>query len=172
MNPKPLSHCMIPLLFCIVLSESLGCKGPKGDSGPTGPQGPSDRQVILVIGSFSAISTIATDTTWQTGDTLRTILPRFNILNYIGVDSVVFVALVGSQTDSVLCSVRLFNLTDAVPIDSTQISNQGPGFAFVHTRNILNLLPRREITLAVQIKGNLLGRLIQANQFTLYLFRP
>jgi hypothetical protein len=167
-------------LFYVVLLPLvllLACKGPKGDQGLTGPhgemgtQGSFDKQIRLNVGAPVGIDLIPIDTLWHNGDTLYHTMSRFNKAYYVNVDSVIFETLAGSFTDTTTCFVRLFNLTDRIPIDSSVVSVDGPGFKFVHTGNIFKYLPEKEIILGIQVRTNNIGREIYSNQFALYLYR-
>ena len=167
----------------------VGCEGPQGDVGPTGPkgdngvqgiQGPpgsngengvSDKQIRLDVGASFGIGVLSTDTLWHTSDTLYHTLFRFNKENYIGVDSILFEALVGTYNNAGLCSVRLINLTDNIPLQSSTISSMGPGFAIKYSVNIYNELPKKEISIGIQTKSGTSGVEIYSNRFSLYLFR-
>lgn len=153
-----------------------GAQGPSGATGPTGLQGPSgldgvsDKQIRLSF-SQAGIDLIPNDTLWHTADSLSCCLRRFKKSNYPNVDSIVFETFAGSYADVVTCSVRLYNLTDGIPIASSTVSASGPGYAFVWTGNIINALPDKEITLGIQTKSDKAGKEVYSNRFTLYLFR-
>ena len=108
-------------------------------------------------------------------------LYKFNISNYPGVDSVVFMAFLGTDDSNTTCSVELFNKTDNVPInDSILESNRyvggnpaNPPYEMKQTGNIYNdLPPNKEITLTFRIKSETEGvSVLTGFRCYLYLYK-
>jgi hypothetical protein len=89
-------------------------------------------------------------------------LYNFNISNYPGVDSVVFIAFLGTYDINSKCFIELFNKTDNVPINNSILEsnrfvadNPGqPPYEMKQTGNIYHDLPKnKEITLTYRIKS-------------------
>jgi len=105
-------------------------------------------------------------------------LYNFNINNYPGVDSVVFIAFLGTNDGSSKCFVELFNKTDNVPInnsilESNRFVGSGSGFPTPYemkqTGNLYNALPSKEITLTFRIKSETPGVQVSTG-FSCYLY--
>lgn len=87
---------------------------------------------------------------------------NFNISNYPGVDSVVFIAFLGTYDINSRCFVELFNKTDNVAINNSILESNryvadnpaNPPYEMKQTGNIYHDLPKnKEITLTFRIKS-------------------
>lgn len=182
MNTKGKWYIII-FLCAVSFFMVSSCKGPQGDIGPTGPQGEKgnpgengtpgdyDKQVRLDIGQAFGINYRPPDTLWHLSDTLSHTLFRFNKENYVNADSIIFECEAGSFDDTTMCYVRLYDLTDKVPVYSSEVFVTGSDFKIVSSGNIFSELPGKEITIGIETRTNMSGNSIYSDRFTLYLFR-
>jgi hypothetical protein len=86
-------------------------------------------------------------------------LIKFNKLDYANVDSITFVAsLVNSEPINHIAGINhayadLFNVTDNVSVNNSQVQSTSSDYIFVESRNIYHDLPNGEITLGVRLKS-------------------
>jgi hypothetical protein len=134
-----------------------------------------DKVTVLDFG-YSAGTTSANWSVAQYGIGLE--LYNFNIDNYPGVDSVVFVAFLGTYNTNSKCFVELFDKTDNIPINNSILESNrfvGPDagfpipFEMKQTGNIYHGLPHKVINLTFSIRSEIEG--IQAiTGFSCYLY--
>jgi hypothetical protein len=147
------------------------CNGLPGNNGNDGDG--FDKITILDFG-YNYGTTSSDWTVAQYGVGLD--LYNFNIDNYPGVDSVVFIAFLGTNDVNSKCFVELFNKTDNLPINNSILESNrfaGSGFPVPYemkqTGNIYNDLPRKEITLTFRIKSETAGVQVHTG-FSCYLY--
>jgi hypothetical protein len=154
----PIKLACILSALCALLYIAPGCKKTTNITEPINVtvvrdtilivDSPLDKQIMLYLPEPDG----NLDTTWTAGNFN---IYHFNKANYTGVDSVIFMAnpnVVGDTTN--YSQVRLFDLTDSVPIGgSTLSSNTTSQKVFLQTGNIYNALPNKEITLTIEIRG-------------------
>lgn len=144
----------ISILFCILLLNN-SCKKDNDVQ--------LDKQVRLEFGNFSQSFYISTgDTSWQLIKYSDCILINFNKTNYAEIKSIIFSASIFSNDTSNYCNVELYDLTNNISIQNSQIkSNQklNNGYAtFIESSDILNSLPDETIDLALRIKSSELDK--------------
>ena len=164
------------LLFITILLLINGCKGTKGDQGLTGPkgdsgiQGPpgsngnSDKEIRFYISSNIGISSTQG---WLYSNPSFGII-KFNINNYVDVDSVVMVSFLQTSDSSANCIFELYNLTDSTFISESQIVCNSFQGRWMQSQNIYHYLPLKEITLVPFIKSGKDG--VQVTSISAYLF--
>ena len=165
-------HTTLALSFSLLLL--LACKGKQGDQGPTGLPGASDKQIEFSFGSGFASS----DTAWSTTNAFFNVY-HFNSDNYVGIDSAVLNAIVGSSDIAVNGPAELFDLTHNLPIagsalsghDTTKIAGTITSGSWVGSTNIYTKLPSGDVTLAMRYKSARQGTLVYVSIPTLYLYR-
>jgi hypothetical protein len=116
---------------------------------PSGMQ-VGDKQIRIEIGE-SNVGTYATD--WFIIEFQTFHLIKFNKHNYANVDSITFVPSMYTSSSSNKVYVELFNLTDNVPIGNTLLTSNTNEWIFKESGNIYDLLPDKEITLAIRLKS-------------------
>ncbi len=100
-------------------------------------------------------------------------LIKFDIRNYIGVDSAVFISDLYVSNTSNNALLELYNVTDNVIINNTQLSSNqvSTGRIFVSTGNILSNLPEKEITLGISFSSETNGEFAASGIPYLFLYR-
>lgn len=103
-------------------------------------------------------------------------LSDFDIQNYVGVDSVVLfsnLSILSSYNSNSTAFMELYNKTDEVSIDNSEISsNQDVNTAdFIRSNNIFSNLPTKAVDLGVRIKSDINGAPISAGSQFLVLYR-
>ncbi len=151
------------LLTVIFFLSIIGCNHFVG---PQGEQGPYDKQVRLEI---KINSRGFQDTTWQ-GENYQGLM-KFNVDHFIGVDSVVFICELCTKEDTTKCMARLFNSTDNTPIFSSYIETYSTEYEWVESGNIFQELPKKEITLTIQVKSSNMGSDVTQGWAYLILYR-
>lgn len=140
--------------------------------------GSYDKVTILGFGYGNG----TTSTAWTLSPhSLSLDLVNFNIGNYTGADSVVFVAFLGTHQSGNKCFVELFNKTDNLSINnslliSDQLVSSGnpQPYQLRQTGNILKDLPKKEITLSYRIRSEAQGVLVSTAAGTccyLYIYK-
>jgi hypothetical protein len=120
-------------------------------NGQSGTNGSSDRVIILTL--FSSSSSYGTSS--PTGVIHPAVLVKFFKRNYVGVDSIKFVANPLVTDASTLGMVQLYDVTDSVPIaNSTLTTNITTPGRFLESNNVFSFLPEKEITLGVRLLVN------------------
>ena len=156
---------MLFLSILILIIPLNNCTGPEGPAGPPGKDATMEKQIRL---TFEL-------TTWGVPyDSVYTILsccsiPKFNITNYLDVDSVVFFAYISAEGENNYCIVDLFNLTDSIAIKNSLLKTNLDG-EYVETGNIYNNLPKKEIDLAIRIRSSYYNTESHVNIGHAYLF--
>lgn len=117
----------------------------------------ADKQVRLVIGG-NGLNTRSTE--WELSQYQTFHLIKFNKLDYANVDSITFVPSMSILLDPMFpaqtttCHVELFNVTDNVPINNSQLHSNLDEYIFFETGNLYDDLPDREIVLGLRIKSD------------------
>jgi hypothetical protein len=143
------------------------CNGATGTPSGENPQQNSPKQIIIQLDMMTANMTSSTPLVVGS-------LPFFSKHHYPGYDSIV---LVGhpyiNPTESNTVTVKLYDLTNNKPIESSTISsskgyNESP---HVMSRNIYSELPDDEISLGISIVSANEGRFAATGALYLYLYR-
>ena len=159
---------ILSVLLLAMIISGIGCKGNTGPTGPAGAPGGNDKEIRL---SFSATQGTAwSDTNWHS-DAAQVAIYRFNKNNYVGVDSIIFVALLETADSTAPCTMRLFNLTDSAMIQGSLISSSSRSLFLVQSSNISSSLPGKEITIVPQVKSGKSGVQVQGYDRELWLLR-
>ncbi|MBC9929378.1 DUF7151 family protein [Chitinophaga qingshengii] len=136
----------------------------------------SDKQVILKLGGVSASYVTYPVPIAVTQTAIA--LPRFNIKNYPGVDSIIMFAApwggrnsggdVNSKT-----KVELYNFTDNAPINnSAVISSASAATAkFSSSDNIYSVFPKSEFDLGIKVSGMIPGDFAFSGDVIMILYR-
>jgi len=99
-------------------------------------------------------------------------LYKFNIDDFVGIDSVIYTIWTRVPDPGNSNSIELFNITDNIGIAGSQItatSNSIP--TLYQSSNIIDGFPHKEITLGLKIKGTTPGQVVNASGGYLYLYR-
>ncbi len=146
------------LAFYSLLLSSCTKEGPMG---PSGKDGSVDKQIRFDLQHINNFST--TDTTLATLENSPCGIHQFNIGNYTGIDSVIFVVYdigtasgcCGAPDVNESAKIELFNLTDNQPIANSEITSdditQG---TFRSSENIVNSFPDKTIDIGIRIIFN------------------
>lgn len=168
----------IIFIACSLVAFALvGCRGPQGETGPVGPTGPtgpggangtSDKQIRFQISP--ALGAGTSDTTgFMIAPNSGIIM--FDIDNYVGVDSAVFVSYLQTADPSVDCILELYDATDSTVIRGGTIESHSTQGAWAQSSNVYSSLPHKEITLTAYIKSGKNGVLVNAYPMYLFLYR-
>jgi len=107
--------------------------------------GVNDKQIAIMVGVGYGWN--------QTAPIVYEGLPiKFNIANFPGVDSAIFVARDAASDDSSSkINFKLYNTTDNVAFDNSLVSTNSTIRMLLQSPNILQSLPNKEIDLGLQI---------------------
>lgn len=99
-------------------------------------------------------------------------IPKFNINNYQGVDSIIFGAYLDSKDASTTCLLELYDQTNSLTINGSQISSNSQEFELVtSTGNLLNEFPDETIDLTIKIRTTVNGNYARCHSVFLILYR-
>lgn len=99
-------------------------------------------------------------------------IPKFNINNYHGVDSIIFGAYLDSKDESTTCLLELYDKTNSLAINGSQISSNSQEFELVtSTGNLLNEFPDQTIDLTIRIRTTVNGNYARCHSVFLILYR-
>ncbi|NJO03267.1 MAG: hypothetical protein HC880_17705 [Bacteroidia bacterium] len=136
-----------------------------GPAGPPGIDGVSDRQIRLGLGTHT-----------QTTDSIRIDprydLIRFNLNNYIELDSAIFVSFMQSQSAGVSSLVYLYNATAQAVVDT--LTSRDTSGRWMQSENLLTRLTAlagREITLGIILESEDGVTPVSGGQSYLLLYR-
>lgn len=110
--------------------------------------GEQDKQIVLPLGGSSSAS--------LTPSLGKDPIIKFKKSNFLGLDSIVFVAVPFVSDPSFQAVVDLYDVTDGVGISGSEItSSQTLNLnGFIQTGNLYNQLPDREITLVTRVHSS------------------
>ncbi|KAB2877436.1 hypothetical protein F9K33_16400 [bacterium] len=150
------------LLIAITISLLISCKGPAGDDGDPGQDGTVSKQerFVLVNGGLNTTDSVII------GD-----LIKFDIRNYTGVDSVIFVAFGLSGNVASSCIIELYNLTDSSTVQNSTLSTTSNSYVLLQSGNLFGHLPEKEITLGIKLKPSIPGQFAGVGKNFLFLYR-
>jgi hypothetical protein len=112
--------------------------------------GQNDKLVRLEIGE-SNVGTNSTE--WYLIEYKTFHLIKFNKLDYSNVDSITFVPSMYTISDLNKVYVELYNLTDNVSINNTQLESNVNDWIFKESKNIYKDLPNKETILGIRLKS-------------------
>ena len=164
-------------LFFVLHFIFIGCvkEGPMGPAGINGLDGGSDKQIRFELGYFIS----AGDTLIADPQNSPTGIQQFNIDNYVGLDSAIFLIYsIGTYKDccggaDTIANTRfeIYDLTNDQPIVNSEIVSDDirPG-SFVVSKNFLQNFPKQTIDLGVRIISGE-GIYTQTGNAYLFLYR-
>jgi hypothetical protein len=134
-----------------------------------GQDGNYDKEIRI---PFPAVTHGTWDTTWYIQRHAYSLFD-FNIENYFGLDSVIFSVATEMQNVDDTCFVRLFNYTDSVVINSSFMWSTNEELTRIRSGNIFNELPKKNIDIALSIRGHIpeYGNMVSAKFPYLILYR-
>ncbi len=147
-------------------------EGPVGPEGPAGQNGNGDKQVRFDLGNLISYG----DTSIASLDNSPCGIHQFNIGNYTGVDSAVFViynvataaSCCGGPDIAYNARFEIFDLTNNQPVVNSEIlSDDIPTGTFAVSKNFVKNLPGETIDLGVRI---ITGKNIFTTTGKVYLF--
>jgi len=113
-----------------------------------------DNLVRLIISRHDVSSN---DTSWFINTYPTYNFPDFSKEDYNNVDSIIFVPSMHTYDTNTKCIVELYNITDGLSIENSQIESNIPGYNFHYSKNIFDFLPSKRIDLGVRIKSEHYG---------------
>lgn len=136
------------------------CNGANGING-----GEHDKLIVMPLGGSASLS--------QTPDIGQDPIIKFKKSNFVGIDSIVFVAVPYVSDPSFQSVVDLYNVTDTVSITGSEIvSNQTFNInGFIQTGNLYNEIPDKEITLVTRTRSTREGAYAGCYYAYLVLYR-
>lgn len=96
-------------------------------------------------------------------------LKNFNKSNYVDIESIVICVPIYISSFDTKCYVDLFNLTDSVSIEDSQIETNSLSIIYVTSSNLIEKMPNRTIDLALRIRSDKSGFGVGVSQNS-YLF--
>jgi hypothetical protein len=109
-----------------------------------------DKQIRFNLG-YSANTQ---SSTWVTGGDLI----KFKKSNYVGVDSIIFVARISTYGEGNYVEAVLFNLTTNQPIPNSTITNNTSYLVYKESGNLFNDIPEDEIKLGIGVRSTVSGQ--------------
>ena len=95
------------------------------------------------------------DTIWTNPyDRYDHCLKNFKKSNYPDINSIIISVPMCSYTTNAICYVDLFNLTDSVSIENSQLETNTYGMIYIESPNIIDEIPNKTIDLALRIKSS------------------
>jgi hypothetical protein len=137
------------ILFIVITALLISCEGPTGPNGKdglNGEDGGNDKEIRLYFNPSDFYS--------QSNSFM--LLPedfyivKFNKSNYVGVDSIIFMATLGRGGGA---EAKLFNVTDNIDIPNTLLQASGFKFEWRETSNIFTSFPNTEITVGIKLRA-------------------
>ncbi len=163
---------------CSLIAFAIaGCRGPQGEMGPVGPAGPtgptgatgtSDKQIRFEMSPGYGVG-ISDTSGYMLSPSVGII--KFDIDNYVGVDTVMFVAYLKTADPSADCMLELYDATDSTFIKGGSIESNSTQGVWVQSSNVYSNLPHKEITLTAYIKSGKNGVVVNAYPIYLFLYR-
>jgi len=114
----------------------------------------SDNLIRLVV-SRHDVNTSSTD--WVINQYPTFNLPDFCKEDYSNIDSIIFVPSMHTHDLNTKCIVDLYNLTDGLSIENSQIESNMPGYNFHYSQDIYEFLPSERIDIGVRVKSEHAG---------------
>jgi hypothetical protein len=91
---------------------------------------------------------------WQYSTSIHNIT-NFNINYYPDIDSIFFIAYIGTYAGGDTCHVMLYNVTDSLDIQDSYLVSTKDGLEQKKSKNLINSFPNKEIELGYKIRyGN------------------
>lgn len=98
-------------------------------------------------------------------------LRDFNIDNYMGVDSVVFMAYLDVSRSTVKGTMQLFDVTNNTVIPNTTLFSNSTNYKLCKTGNLITSLPHESINVAIRLKTSKSGYSFSVVNAKLILYR-
>jgi len=166
--------CILTFMLSYLLINS--CKGPEGPAGPAGKDGAgvpgpagkdgidgqTDKQIRLTL--LYPMQTTSDQWIWYLG------LIKFDKRNYVGVDSIIFVAQIYSDDTTNYCIAELINNNDTSLIKNSTIKTNKifKENLYISSGNLYQSFPDKEIDVGVRIRSSIKG--FHSTIFYCYLF--
>ncbi|MBM2815856.1 MAG: hypothetical protein HW421_2618 [Ignavibacteria bacterium] len=134
------------LSFALISIIFISCQLP---TGPAGKDGVSDKQIRFDFdfnGGGYLLPHRSIDDTIEHCQIIR-----FNIANYVGVDSVIFVACISCYDSTKYFAASIINLTDNVEIQNSVLKTNSYNPIVLSSTNLFHSFPKKEIDLVVRI---------------------
>lgn len=129
----------------------------------------SDNLTRLVV---SRHDVSASSTGWTINQYPTYNLPDFCKNDYSNIDSIIFVPSMHTNDPNTKCIVELYNITDGLSIENSQIESNMPGYNFHYSQDIANYLPPERIDIGVRIKSEHQGVVVSTGMASyLYIFK-
>jgi hypothetical protein len=149
-------------LFSFII---YSCTGPAGPAGKDGKDGGYDKQIRIDIESAGNTG----DDFWHS----NLALIKFDKRNYVGVDSIIFVANIYTDDTAIYGIAELFNYDDGSTIQNSTLQSNSPynSNIFTQSENIFQSLPAKEINLGIRTKSSVSGKSMGLGRHYLFLYR-
>ena len=145
---------ILSILFLLIAVNT--CTGPEGPAGPSGKDGEDGKDGTMEkqirIPFWTGGTCIMLDGNNKEYINISISIIKFNINNYIDVDSVIFVADINAFVYDNYFPADLFNLTDSIAIMNSSIKTKSSSREIVETGNIFNSLPKKEIDIGIRLR--------------------
>lgn len=137
-----------------------GPRGPEGPEGPEGPTGANEKQVRFhIVDRFQRIN-------YANPFPVDSLI-KFNIDYYPDVDSAIFIANAKNDKGEAPVYVDLYNTTDQDTVATLSVTDTN--YTALESENVAEVLPSKEVTLAVYLRAN--GEIISITDAWLFLYR-
>jgi hypothetical protein len=134
-----------------------------------GNHGNSDKLIRLTI-AHDGISTSSTE--WYISEYPTYNFHDFNKNDYGNIDSIVFVPSLHSDNSNNKCIAELYNITDGLSIENSQVESSSTGWDFHYSENIYETLPSKTIDIGIRIKSENNGQNVSTGIVSyLYIYR-
>jgi len=110
---------------------------------------------LLTGSNLGNIAQVWGDTAWSDPYfRYSSCLKNFNKSNYMDVKSAVISVPMFSYHENIFCIVDLYNLTDSISIENSQIETNSLSTIYITSPNLIDDLPDKTIDLALRIKAS------------------
>lgn len=132
--------------LAVLLVLLAGCKDDPVSGTP-----PTIKEVRLQV-SAGSLGSVRTD--WTGGSEFESRLIGFDIRNYPGFDSIVFMSRVWSERPGAGITLRLYNITDSVAIAGSEMHGKDFRSLVLYSSNLRRAIPDHPVDLALQLKSD------------------
>jgi hypothetical protein len=95
---------------------------------------------------------------------------NFNIKNYQGCDSIVFVASLKTYSGNNRCYLELYNLTDDTAITNSILSTYFTNLTWIESPNLFDSFTEKDIDLTLKLRTEKQGVLVSFRYASIYIY--
>ena len=162
---------MLTVILLGFILHSCNQQSTPGPQGPVGPTGTTEKQIRIPFYYWGVNTSYAADSSSKIVSDYTII--KFNIQNYPGADSVIFVANFHGDS-AIACTIDLYDLTDSSKLNNSTLTSYYDNYQYFETGNIISSFPNKEITLGMYITFSGKSSTISTNIFdpSILIYQP